>query len=79
MRGHGYGALTGTSKGLGEIRSDTRMRFDSGDRLSRQAEETLASNMPEWRRQGVVVLLVRGQVGHAGFHLLRPPGPRRRA
>lgn len=28
-----------------------------GDRLSREAEEALTSNMPEWRRQGVVVLL----------------------
>lgn len=27
-----------------------------GDRLSREIEEALSSNMPEWRRQGVVVL-----------------------
>jgi hypothetical protein len=28
-----------------------------GDRLSRGTEDALTSNMPEWRRQGVVVLL----------------------
>jgi hypothetical protein len=28
-----------------------------GDRLSSETEDALAANMPEWRRQGVVVLL----------------------
>lgn len=29
----------------------------SGDDLTRQAEDALRGDMPEWRRQGVVVLL----------------------
>ena len=29
----------------------------SGDALARETEEALSADMPEWRRQGVVVLL----------------------